>query len=86
MTEKYTKDDYLTPLKYAKLYGITEEMAKKAMKLARLRGATIKIGKGSTKRDAVIYAHGKYHVRPEPAAHQVLAQIIQELKNKGTSK
>ena len=83
MTETYTKDDYLTPSKYAKLYNVSEETVKRAMKIAHIKHSSIKIGKGSTSREIVIMSHQRYNLRPEPDAHEKLMEIIQELQTKG---
>ena len=86
MSVTYSKDDYLTPIKYASKYGLTKEIVEKAMKIARLRHASITLNRGGTKREIIISQHGKHHVRPEPTAHDALNKIIQEIQSKGESK
>lgn len=80
MTEKYTKADYLTPLKFAKKYNIDPELVKKAVEKARLRRTSITLANGGVPHEIVINTHGKYHIRPEPTAHAKIHEILQEIK------
>ncbi|MBO7508983.1 MAG: hypothetical protein J6T57_01770 [Alphaproteobacteria bacterium] len=86
MPEVYTKDDYLTADKYAKKYGLTKEIVERAIKISRVRKASIIIARGGVKREITVSMHGRYHIRPEPAAHEALNKIIQEMQSKGESK
>ena len=86
MAEVYTKDDYLTSTKYAERYGLTKEIVEKAIKIARIRKASIALYRGGTKREIVVSMHGRYHIRPEADAHEALNKIIQEIQSKGESK
>lgn len=86
MPETYTKKDYLTALQYSKKIGENVEIVKKAMHLAELKQATIRVK--TTKRQIVtpIGENHTKHLRPEPEAHELLNEYIAQIKAKGVTK
>ena len=80
MTETYKKNDYLTPTKYADTYGVPEEVVKAAVEKAWRDHTSIKQPRGGVSREIIIGNRGKRHIRPEPAAHEKLNEIIKQIQ------
>lgn len=86
MTEAYKKEDYLNATNYAKTVGEKVSTVKKAMHLAELKGATIKVNTVNRQIVTPLGTNSILHVRPEPAAHELLNEYIAQIKTKGTTK
>ena len=80
MTETYTKEDYLTPTQYATRYKVPADVVKAAVEKAWRNHTSITKPHGGVSCDIIIGNHGKRHIRPEPAAHEKLNEIIKQIQ------